>query len=118
MAKKLATTKDLTSSIQKKSAAGKKRATKPIDKKNFVPLKSGGDGQEEKYTGKFDLTADGVHTIPPGKQPRSRDGKDEGLYGQATVYLAIDEKRHLKELAEKYNTSVSAIVRTLIVNAK
>lgn len=98
----------------KKAEIKSTRATKPIEKRTTPPLQDT-NNPDEKFTGLFDLTQEGVYVIKPGRKKNNSTG---GTYAMQSIYFHPDEMAHLKELAEKYGLSVSAVVRTLVANSK
>ena len=94
------------------------RATEPI-KKREVAYQGFKTNPEEKFTGKFDLEEDGVYIIDAKRRERNKDkGGSPVSYLNKAIYFSIEEYNHLEELADKYNMSISAVVRTLVTNAK
>ncbi len=117
--KKLGSTKmDLSEALQGRVAKNEEteEKTKPSTKKKktVTPVKT--DNTDSKYTGVFDLSSEDVYFISAANRSK-RSLKREASY-QQSVYLKQDELEHLEKLADKYNTTVSSIIRTLLANAK
>ena len=105
---------DLKKAVSEKTAEKKpEKVAEPI-KKRPIAAHTRSDESIEKYTGLFDLSAPGVYIIGTGK----RNGRNTGgTYCMQSVYFSQDERDHLRELEEKYGSSASAIIRSLIANA-
>ena len=72
----------------------------------------------EKFTGLIDLSDKNLYD--PNQDKYKRNNKETGTraYSFVSIYMKKDEQEHLKKLAQEYNTTVAAIVRKLIINAK
>lgn len=115
--KKFDLTKAVTEKVTENSSEKVQRATKPIEKRPTPALMTSLE-ETEKFTGLFDLSTDGLYIVGIGAGKKAKRSKGGGSYCMQSIYFQPDEKEHLDELAEKYGCSASAIIRTLIANAK
>ena len=109
--------------VKKEKAPAKKEQPKATANKHSVarlgskvPPREATNDVDEKYTGAINLSDPSLYIVG-GRETRKRGA--ERFSGHTTsVYFKKDEFEHLEELAEKYNTTPSMIVRTVVVNAE